>query len=403
MSEFSRELRRHRRAAGLSLAGLAERTHYDRSHLHHAESGRRTATPALAEAVDRALDADGALIAAWQRDRQRCAAASSAQRTRAAALSVSQDLCAMGDLDIGDLHDGVAETAVDYLWTPPMPMMERAHALRGEAVNRIRAGRYRPHDQADLYVAVGRLSGILAYAALDLGDPQEAMLHASAAARCADFAGDAELSSWVAGTKSLIARFQGDYRRALEHATEGFQWVDSGNGTAEVRLRCAVAQCLANLGDSLGANGALDAAEDAREAVRRPDALGGLYGFNRAKQLYYAGSSLIWLDGERDAQRAIREATTAIGIWQTSPAEDRSLDDERLAHVYVATAYVQLDDVEGAASAVDPVLSLPAEDQISWIAKRMDRLAGMLSAPRYQGNRTAREMVEAIAALPSRA
>jgi hypothetical protein len=156
---------------------------------------------------------------------------------------------------------------------------------------------------------------------------------------------------------------------------------------------------LATLGDSQAANTALDGAEDARARIRRPDSLGGLFGFSAAKQSYYAGSSLIWLDGGHDAERAAREATAAIGMWQAGPDEERSLDDERLAHVYLATARVQLGDVEGAAEAIGPILSLPIEEQISWIIKRADRLASMLSAPRFQGNQTAEETVQAIKEL----
>ncbi|SDR62320.1 hypothetical protein SAMN05216511_7341, partial [Streptomyces sp. KS_16] len=63
------------------------------------------------------------------------------------------------------------------------------------------------------------------------------------------------------------------------------------------------------------------------------------------------------------------------------------------------TARVQLGDVEGAAEAIGPILSLPLEEQISWIIKRADRLASMLSAPRFQGNRTAEETVQAIKEL----
>ncbi|KUN38304.1 hypothetical protein AQJ27_45030 [Streptomyces olivochromogenes] len=133
--------------------------------------------------------------------------------------------------------------------------------------------------------------------------------------------------------------------------------------------------------------------------MRRPDSLEGLFGFSRAKQSYYAGSSLIWLQGGHDAERAAREALEAIALWQSGPVEERSLDDERLAHIYLATARVQLDDVEGAADALVPVLSLPVEEQISWIVKRMDRVAGMLGAPRYAGNQTATETVEQINAL----
>jgi tetratricopeptide (TPR) repeat protein len=399
MTTFPELLRTLRMQAGLSLAGLAQHVHYDRTSLHHYETGRRLAPLEVAEAADEVLRANGQLVEAWQREDLQRRQDAAAHRVRAAALAMSRDLTALADLDISELQDGVSATAVDYLASPPAPMMDRAHVLRGEAFERLRSGHHRPQDRSDLYVAAGRLSGVLSYALLDMGDADEALEHATAAGRCAEFAGDAELAAWVAGTKSLIARFQGDYGRALEYVRDGYQWVGHGNGTGEARLRCGEAQCLANLGDSRAANAALDAAEQARERIRRPDSLEGLFGFSRAKQSYYAGSSLIWLEGGHDAARAAREATTAIELWQAGPVQERSLDDERLAHIYLATARVQLDDVEGAADAIRPVLSLPLEEQISWIVKRADRLAGMLSAPRYTGNRTAEETVEAINAL----
>ncbi|MEU7338683.1 helix-turn-helix transcriptional regulator [Streptomyces sp. NPDC007074] len=399
MTTFPELLREWRLAARMSLADLAQCVRYDRTSLHNFETGRRPTPLCVAEAADEATGANGALVEEWHREDRERREAAATHRVRAAALAMTRDLTALADLDIAELQDGVAATAVDYLASPPGPMMDRAHALRGEAFERIRSGHHLPADRSDLYVAAGRLSGVLSYALLDMGDADEALEHATAAGRCAAYAGDAELAAWVAGTKSLICRFQGDYGHALEHIRDGYQWVGSGHGTGEARLRCGEAQCLANLGDSRAANQALDGAETARERIRRPDSLEGLFGFSRAKQSYYAGSSLIWLQGGHDAERAEREALEAIALWRSGPVAERSLDDERLAHIYLATARVQLDDVEGAADALVPVLSLPVEDQISWIVKRMDRVAGMLSAPRYAGNRTASETVEKINAL----
>jgi tetratricopeptide (TPR) repeat protein len=399
MTTFPELLRAERMAAGMSLGKLAEHLHYDRTSVHGFETGRRHAPLCVAEKADAALKTGGRLVEAWHGDDAARREAAAAHRIRAAALAMSRDLTALADLDIAELQEGVAATAVDYLASPPGPMMDRAHVLRAESFERIRSGHYRPADRSDLYVTAGRLSGVLAYALLDLGDPAEAFEHAVAAGRCAECAGDAELSAWVAGTKSLISRFQGDYGRALDHVRDGYQWVGGGHGTGEARLRCGEAQCLANLGDSRAANAALDGAEHARERIRREDSLNGLFGFSRAKQSYYAGSSLIWLQGGHDAERAAREAEAAIQLWQSGPEEERSLDDERLAHIYLATARVQLDDVEGAAEAIRPVLSLPLEEQISWIVKRADRLSGMLSAPRYAGNQTAIEIIAAITAL----
>lgn len=385
--------------AGLSFAGLADLVTYNRSYLHHVESGRKPGDRALAERLDAALNASGALLAAWEREEAQRRADAATRRTLAASLATSRSLLELAELDLDDLGAGVAETAVDYLGTAPGPMLHRATTLRTDALQRLKTRDHTPGQRADLYVHAGRLSGVLAYAALDLGHPKAALEHAAAAGKCAAMAGDNELAAWVAGTQSLIARFQGDYGVALEFIRAGFRYVGDGTGTGEARLRCGEAQCLANLGDSAGANAALDAAQDARERIRRPDALDGLFGFSQAKELYYAGSSLIWLEGGHDARRAVTSAETAIDLWQHGPAAERSLDDERLAHIYAATAHVQLGDVEAAAAALAPVLTLPAEDQISWITKRMGRVADMLSAPRYARNATAADTVAAIRAL----
>jgi hypothetical protein len=79
----------------------------------------------------------------------------------------------------------------------------------------------------------------------------------------------------------------------------------------------------------------------------------------------YAGSSLIWLDGGPDAQRAAQEAAQAIAIWEHAPPESRSLDDEALAHVYQATAHLQLRQLDAATAAIRPILDLAPERQIS--------------------------------------
>lgn len=399
MTPFSTLLRELRMAHDLSLAQLAEAVHYHRGHVHHVESGNRAPTRDLAEAADVALGADGRLVAAFEREERQRREEANTRRTLAASLATTRDLMELADLEMDDIHAGVAETSVDYLATAPAPMLHRADTLRGDVLQRLRDYRHGPHERADLYVAAGRLSGVLAYAALDLGDPDAALQHANASARCARFAGDSELLMWARGTQSLIARFNGDYGIALDFARDGLQHAGEAPGTGEARLLCGEAQCLANLGDSRAANRTLDLAETARERVARPDSAPGLFEFSETKQRYYAGSSLIWLNGGDDARRAEREAMAAISSWQAMPPEQRSLDDERLAHIYVATARVQLGDVEGAAEIMRPILALPAEAQISWINKRAGRVASMLSAPRYARSGAAGELREAINAL----
>ncbi|MFJ9012306.1 helix-turn-helix transcriptional regulator [Streptomyces canus] len=396
---FASALRERRYARGLSLAGLSELVHFHRGFIHRVETGERAPNRHLAETADIALQAGGALVREFEADESVRQDEAATRKALASSLATTRSLVELADLELDEIHDGVEEAAVDYLGWPPAPMLQRADALRSDVLKRLKDYRHGPHERADLYVAAGRLSGVLAYAALDLGDSDAALEHARAAARCARYAGDMELLVWVRGTQSLIARFNGDYGIALDYVREGMQHVTEGAGTGEARLLCGEAQCLANLGDSRAANQILNAAEQARERVHQPDSIGGLFEFSETKQRYYAGSSLIWLDGGDDARRAATEAQAAIDSWQQMPAEQRSLDDERLAHIYRATALVQLDDVEGAADAMAPILTLPRESQISWIGKRADRVGSMLSTPRFQGSPAATDLREAIAAL----
>jgi len=382
--------------AGLSFGALAELVRYDRSYLNHIEAGRKAGDRRLAEALDDVLHAGGDLIEAWNREDATRAQEAATRRTLAASLATTRDLMQLAELDLDELHAGVAETAIDYLATAPGPMLMRANELRTDALRRLKERHHRPHERADLYLIAGRLSGVLAYAALDLGDADAALEHAAVAGLCSEYAGDAELAAWVCGTQSLICRFKGDYGQAMSFIEAGFEHVGDGHGTGEARLLCGRAQCAANLGDSVAANLALNEAEAARGRIRQLDSVDGLFGFSHAKELYYAGSSLIWLQGGEDARRAVVSAETAIDLWKAGPAEDRSLDDERLAHIYAATGYVQLGEVEAAVAHLQPILHLPAEDQISWIIKRADRVADMLSARRYAGDRLAADIVEAI-------
>lgn len=400
MPSFGDLLRQARKQRGMSLAELAAATYTSRGHIANMEAGRRASTRDFAAAADVTLRAGGLLVTAHEDEETERQQQAATRRTLAASLAASRDLMGIAELDVDDLQAGVEETAIDYLAMPPGPMLHRAHDLRDDVLARLRDHRHGAAERTDLLVAAGRLSGVLAYAALDLGDPDAALEHTRAARRCATTARDVELLLWVRGTQSLIARFDGDYGRALAYVNDGLRHATPGiPGTGTARLLSGRAQCLANLGDSRGANAALDAAEHAHEDVSRTDGAGGLFTFSETKRRYYAGSSLIWPGGEGDAARAEREALGAISEWEQMPAEERSLDDERLAHIYVATARVQQRDVDGAAEIMRPILDLPEQDRISWIMKRAARVSSLLAAPEYQGSTTAGQLRADIDAL----
>ncbi|MEO3776313.1 helix-turn-helix domain-containing protein [Micromonospora sp. B11E3] len=397
--EFGRLLRRLRTDRGWSLRDLADRIRFNRGYISKVELGEKFPEQQFAQLADGALDAGGLLVAAWEADAHQRREAASVGRLLLASTRDSLRLITTDEERMGldDLDEATRAVAVGYLGTPPAPMLRQAVELRSEALRRMKQHQYKPGEVADLYLIIGRLQGVLSYSALDLGDADAAMVHADAAMVCAERAGSNELRGWVRGTQSLIARFRSDYTSALNYVLDGLR--GDVPGTGRLRLLCGYAQCHANLGDSAGSNQALDAALKARDKVREPDSVGGIFEFSEAKQHYYAGSSLIWLDGGADAERAAREAGEAINLWRNEPPETRSLDDEALAHVYQGTAYLQLGQLDAATAAVRPILELPPERQISWIHKRLDRFDAMLLGPRYAGSHEASELHDEIQAL----
>lgn len=303
---FGDLLRRLRTDRGWSLRDLAERISFKRGYIGKVEQGEKFPDRQFAELADRAVGTAGILVTAWERDAERRQEAGRAGKLLVASARDSLRLIAAHEerMDLADLDQATRLLAVAYLGATPVPMLQESVALRSEALRRLQQHQYRPHELADLYLTIGRLQGILAYAALDAGDPRTAMTHAEAAWVCAERTGDNELRAWVRGTQSLIARFDGDYDQALGYVLDGL--THETQGTGKLRLLSGYAQCQANLGDSRGANDALDLALSERDRVSTPDSVRGIFEFSEAKQRYYAGSSLIWLDGGGDAERAAR-------------------------------------------------------------------------------------------------
>lgn len=398
---FGALVRELRAEHGWSLRDLGERIVFHRSYVGRVEIGEKLPDRRFAELADRALAAGGCIVDAWEREHEARARSEATGRLLTASVTDSLRLIeatsdSAGDLDT--LHESAARLAVTYLSSPPAPMLIEAVELRAELLRRLHQHDYRSRQASDLLMTLGRVQGVLSYAALDLGRPDAAMTHATAAWMCGERIGSNELRAWVRGTQSLISRFDQHYVAAEQLALTGLQYPVVGTG--RLRLLAGLAQSRANLGNSSGAIGALDMAERERAVLTTDDEIGGLFEFSRAKQYYYAGSSLMWLPGRTDLQRAARDATQAYTIWEDEPPASRSLDDEALAHIYAATAYTRLGDLDAAQSAVAPILTLPDDRLISWILRRLRNLAEIVSHE-FPGSHAASEFQDSILRVAS--
>ncbi|WP_082801257.1 helix-turn-helix domain-containing protein [Herbidospora cretacea] len=359
-------LRELREAAGLSQSELAAqlcaasgRSTITRAEVSRWENGKRTPSRFWINHLAMILDVPESFLGQPER------------------LSPSFILQAVSEsqsvLDGDDAFDALSRgLAVNYLDASPLDALRDARDVR----NRIFAS-LAVKPTPNLYLSAGLASGVLAYATLDLGYGKEASIHAKSVFHFGELAGHNGLRAWARGTQSLIARFLGDFKSARDFLDSGFPYATEG--TSSVRLLCGTAQCLAHQGDSRSAHEALNKALDLRDTMRpSADDEPGIFGFPIAKQHYYAGSSLIWLDGEHDSVRADKESTEAIALFEASPEKERSHSDEALARIYRATARLQQSELDGAIESYREVLNLPQERQISWIVRRLDRIYAML-------------------------
>jgi transcriptional regulator with XRE-family HTH domain len=391
---FGTTLRTLRTMRGWSLRDLGERITFHRAYVGKVEQGEKFPLRQFAKLADKELGASGILLSVWEREHEQRQAASATGQLLTASVADSLRLIqAEGDSGIDELHEEGAHLAVAYLGEAPSAMLREAVKVRAQIFARLSRHDYRPSELADLYAALGLVQGVLSYAALDLGHSSAAMTHAEAAWACAQRIESNELRAWVRGTQSLISRFDSRYEDAEELARDGLRY--PARGTGRLRLLSGVAQCRANLGDSVEANRLLDEAARERESLSSTDTVEGLFGFSEAKQHYYAGSSLMWLPSSPDLQRAAEEAELAVAMWEEAPSESRSLDDEALAHIYAATAHMRLGALDAARAAILPVLQLPPERHISWIVKRLRGLAEALEAD-YVGSSEAADLSDEI-------
>lgn len=271
---------------------------------------------------------------------------------------------------------------------------------------RLLEGRQRPAETADLFLLSGIISGMLAKASHDLGNPHAAMTQARTAIVCAENAGHDGLQTWVRVLQSMIAYWAGSPHEAARHLAAGEQYAARTRSTASVWLPAQEARVWGVLGNADRVRDAIARAAQAREQVQPDDLdqLGGIMAFTAPRQLYYVADATVWLPGaERAAAEAAREA---IDAYEEADEEEQSYSDEAGARADLALARVHLGDLDGAAEALSDVLDLPVDQRIGGIVASTRRIHSALLAPTFRGGgvaATLQQEIEAFAGVPAHA
>ncbi|WP_240506943.1 hypothetical protein [Thermoactinospora rubra] len=324
---------------------------------------------------------------------------------RALRFAVTAEGSNIGPETLDQLRAEVVRLALAY---PQQPLT----ALLGDLIDlqdvafRLLEGRQRPVEAAEMYLLAGVISGMLAKASHDLGDPHSAMTQARTSWVCADNAGHDGLRAWTRGLQSMIAYWAGWPHEAIRYAELGADVAARTRGTAAVWLSAQEARVWAVLGNTDDAQAAIQRASDARDRVEPDDldALGGIMTFPRPRQLYYAADTHVWLPGQE--QEADRMAAEALAAYGEANPQERSFSDEAGARADQALARTVMGDLDGAAEALRPVLDLPIDQRIGGIVASVMRVHAALRTRTYQSAPVARRLqqeIEAYGQVPARA
>nr|WP_239382335.1 XRE family transcriptional regulator [Frankia sp. CIT1] len=312
------------------------------------------------------------------------------------AVAVGSDTVGPDTIDL--VHDEVTRLARAYPVSPLSTILGDLVDLQ-EATFRLLEARQVSTPQRSLYLLAGAVSGMLAKASHDVGQPQAAMTQARTAYICADNAGHDGLKVWTRGLQSMIAYWAGRHREAVQYAELGADPAQRVHGTATTWLLAQEARSWAVLGAAEQAESAITRADEARERLE-PDELdefGGILTFTRPRQLYYAADARIWVDGA--SLRAEETASEAIAAYEHADIDERSFSDEAGARADQAWARLTGGNLEGAAESLRPVLDLPADQRIAGIIASVNRIHTALRSGPAGETTAARDLQQEIEAF----
>lgn len=259
--------------------------------------------------------------------------------------------------------------------------------------------RQRPEQARQLYLLAGVVGGLLAKASHDLADPHAALTQARAAFVCADQADHDGLRAWLRGLQTMVAYWAGRPSESVRYAESGAVYAERGKGTVAVWLAASQARAHAALGDTERTLATIRQAEEAWETVEPDelDELGGICTFTRPRTLYYAADALAWLPDE--VSSADGYASRALSAYSDPSASDWAFSDQAGAYADLAIARVGKRELEGAVTAMAPILDLEPGRRINGIVHSAQRVHRSLLRAGFATDKQAAGLIDAIEAF----
>jgi transcriptional regulator with XRE-family HTH domain len=293
-ADFAADLVRRRAAAGLSLADLARGAHLHRGYAGNVEHAKRWPTETVARALDTALHADGALLAAWEAaNRAPHVRTTNGQPTELLELAARAEASDVSWTTLNLLDAGVEEMARAYTRRPPAELL---HSVRTGArqVGRLLDGRATLAQRRRLLTAAGWLALLAATLHVDLGQRRAAGAARNVAGSLGRETEHDEIGAWTVEVDAWTALVDQDWPRAAELAATGEAVAPIGSPVA-AQLAMQSARTAARLGDSQGMRAALHRSATAADRQSRDRPSDHHFQFDASKRDLYTGTSLAWL------------------------------------------------------------------------------------------------------------
>ena len=323
-------LRKHRVEKGLTLDELAERIGYSAQHVSQVELARASVSRPFLAQCERALDAQGRLLAllapvvyeqAMQRHDRIAARRRAPPPDSSATLDlstvpgarnderVSDELEAMelarrvraGDVSAATLDGlalGVHELCRRYTRVPPAALVDAVRGYRRHVVDLLDA-RMALRQRRELIGTAGWLSLLAACLHVDLGEYAAARESRRAAHDLGVDAGDRQIVAWGLEIRAWQAILARRYEDAVKLCDAGRDLVGPDT-SAGVQLAAQQARAQARLGRARETYDALDEAAAACARLPVPEYPDHHFTFDPRKLTSYTATALAWLgDGER--------------------------------------------------------------------------------------------------------
>jgi hypothetical protein len=295
------------------------------------------------------------------------------------------------DVQIDDLWSDLDFLGGAYTRTAPDSILGQLAVIEERTASLLK-GRQRPKQTQELLLIGAKSSAMMAWIAGDLGRYRLSRELNSAAWLYTQYADDFLARRWVRTSQARVAFWSGNGVESAKLAADGLRYHVGGRLT-DAPLILAEARGWSSV----------QAERQVLDAIARwtniedPDLGAGgedrFFNITKDRRHYMAGTSLLSVG---QACAALREFRTAREAYEQLSLENRWEAMDPMIRIDTSRAHLRLDDLEGAAAQVEPVLATDVRRQPDMVRAMLKVLAGELAGPRWRSAPVARDLAEAV-------